>query len=85
MKIKILSLLILLAMLTCVLSSCATAGEVLKLVNNVLSFFTPDKGGINNDFEINVNIPDPDRCTNHTIVPLEARGLEPCGESVVNS
>ena len=72
MRIRIVSLLILLAMLMCALSSCATAGEVLKLVNNVLSFFTPDKGGIDNDFEINVNIPDPNRCTNHAIVPLEA-------------
>ena len=71
MKIKIIALLLLLAMLTCMLSACA-ASEVLKLVNNVLSFFVPDKGGIDNDFQFNFNVPDPNRCTNHAIVPLEA-------------
>ena len=72
MKIKIIALLLLLTLMTCTLSSCGVAGEVLKLVNNVLSFFTPDKGGIDNDFEFNINVPDPNRCTNHAIVPLEA-------------
>ena len=69
MKIKIIALLLLVAMLGVMLCSC---GEGLKLANNILGIVSPDEGGDTNNFSINFQIPDPNRCTQHIIVPLSA-------------
>lgn len=68
---KIVLLLLLISMLCCVLSSCVVF-EIIEFANNILGFLDGEGGDTNNNFEINFQLPDPNRCTNHAIVPLEA-------------
>ena len=68
MRIKITAVILLIAILCTTLSSCS-ALEIIELVNNLWGLFEEDNTQENN-FNINFQIPDPNRCTNHTIVPL---------------
>lgn len=70
MKIKITALFLLLAMLCCMLSSCVVT-EILTLVNNVWDLVVKDDEPDTN-LEINFELPDPNRCTTHSIIPLAA-------------
>lgn len=75
MKIRVISLLLLLAMLCVSLCSC----EILKLVNNILPFFHPEGGDNSTNVSLNFNIPDPNRCTNHAAKAFDT--IEPsCNE-----
>lgn len=71
MKIKITALILLIAILCTMLTSCL-ATEILKFVNNVWDLFAEDDKKTENNFEINFELPDPNRCTSHSIVPLSA-------------
>lgn len=66
MKKRIFALILVVVMLCVSLTSC----EVLKFINNVLGVVIPDKGDLNILFEF--IFPDPNRCTSHAIVPLDA-------------
>lgn len=66
MKKRILALILIVVMLCISLTSC----EVLKFINNVLGIIIPDEGDFNIWLEF--IFPDPNRCTSHAIVPLEA-------------
>ena len=68
---KIVTLLLLISILCLTLSSCVVF-EIIEFANNILGFLGGDDGDTNNNFEINFQLPDPNRCTNHAIVPLEA-------------
>lgn len=70
MKIRITALLLLLAMLCCMLSSCVVT-EILTLINNVWELVAPDNKPDTN-IEVNFELPDPSRCTAHSIIPLSA-------------
>ena len=70
MRIKITAIVLLITILCSTLTSCS-AIEIIELVNNVWGLFVEDESQENN-FNINFQIPDPTRCTNHTIVPLAA-------------
>lgn len=68
MKIRITALVLLIALLCVNLCSCV-AGEIIELVNNIWGVIFPNdnpKGDTNIYFEL----PDPERCTAHSIVPL---------------
>lgn len=67
MKIRVIALLLLVAMLSATFCSCAL-GDGVKLVNTILGFFIPNDDITNISF--NFQIPDPNRCTTHAIVPL---------------
>jgi hypothetical protein len=69
MKIKIISLLLVLVMMTLVLSSCVF-GEVVKLSNNILGIFGLGDG--DDTTNVNIVLPGVGRCKNHTIVALGA-------------
>ena len=71
MKLKIVALLLLIAMLCSMLTSCVIV-EIIELVNNVWDLFVPDQDEPDTNVEINFNVPDPNRCTVHTIIPLQA-------------
>lgn len=73
MKIKIVALFVLLVSLCLVLSSCVLF-EIIEFANNILGFFGGEEGDTTNNFEINFQLPDPNRCTNHIITPLSAIG-----------
>lgn len=68
MKLKIVALILIIALLCPMLTSCI-AGEILEFVNNVWSLLS-DEEKEKSDININFQIPDPNRCTNHTIIPL---------------
>ena len=67
MKLKIIALLVMIAMLSVMLCSCVF-GEILELFNNVWGLVFPSED--NGDTNFNFIVPDPNRCTTHSIVPL---------------
>ena len=71
MKIKLTALILLIAIAGTMLTSCV-AEEVLTLVNNIWDLVFPNENTTENNFEINFELPDPNRCTTHVIVPLSA-------------
>ena len=66
MKKRILALFLIAVMLCVSLSSC----EFLSLINNLFNLVVPDDGDFNLWLEF--IFPDPNRCTSHAIVPLQA-------------
>lgn len=68
MKKRILAIILMLMMLCVSLTSC----EVLEFVNNVFNVVWPSAGDTINNILVQFIFPDPNRCTNHSIVPLEA-------------
>lgn len=69
MKTKALALALALMILCISLTSC----EVIELINNIWDVVVPDDGGdTENNFWFQFIIPDPNRCTSHQIVPLDA-------------
>ena len=72
-KIKVVTLVLIFAMLCISLCSC----EILKLVNNILPFFQPENG---NDTNINIDLTELFKCRNHISVQYE--GIAPtCNSS----
>ncbi len=71
LKIRITALLLLIAMLCTMLTSCVVV-EIIELVNNVWGLVFPEDENSGSNVEINFEIPDPNRCTTHAIVPLPA-------------
>lgn len=71
MKLKITALLLLIAMLCTMLTSCVVV-EIIELINNVWGLVFPEEDKPDTNVEINFEIPDPNRCTTHAIIPLPA-------------